>query len=61
MQHIKLDEKDFTCLVRGGVLTVNDNLQLLLSDIGFEAMWKAIDLAERGINIYKEYTKDPIK
>lgn len=55
-KHIMLDEKDFSCLVRGGILEVGD-LKIALSDIGFDQMDKYIDLARDGIDIYKNHTK----
>ena len=54
--HIMLDEEDFKCLVRGGVLKVGD-LNLALRDIGFEEMNKALELAMDGINIHKDHIK----
>jgi len=55
-QHIMLDEEDFKCLVRGGVLQIG-NINLLLRDIGFEEMNKALELAMDGINTYKGHIK----
>lgn len=51
--NIMLTEEDFKCLVRGGVLVVNDHLKLALQDIGFDRMYKAIKSAELGIDISK--------
>ena len=53
---ISLDENDFTCLVRGGVLTIKDEeitIMVCLKDIGFHRMDEAISKAEKGIDIYK--------
>lgn len=55
-QYIKLDEKDLQCLVRGGVLHCGD-IHIILSDIGFDQMTKAIDLAMDGIHIHKDHIK----
>lgn len=49
--NIVLDEEDFKCLVRGGVLKVNDHLKLVLQDIGFDRMNAAIESAQDGIGI----------
>lgn len=51
--NIMLDEEDFKCLVRGGVLKVNAHLKLALKDIGFDRMDSAIDSAPDGIELYK--------
>lgn len=51
--NIMLTEEDFTCLVRGGVLTVNSQLKIALQDIGFDRMYRAIKSAELGIDIQK--------
>lgn len=48
---IMLTEADFYCLVRGGVLTVNDHLKIALQDIGFDRMDIAIDSARQGERI----------
>ena len=56
--HIMLDEKDFACLVRGGVIHFK-NLRIALSDIGFEQMFKAIFEATDPKNHYKDYIKAP--
>lgn len=53
---ILLDDEDFKCLVRGGILTLGD-LQIGLKDIGFDQMYNAIHLAEEGNNIYEGRTK----
>ena len=49
--NIMLDEEDFKCLVRGGVLRVNEHLKLALEDIGFDRMEAAIESAKDGIRI----------
>ncbi len=51
-----LDEQDFSCLVRGGVLHVG-NLRIALKDIGFDQMNKALDSAIDGIEHYKDHIK----
>lgn len=48
-----LDEEDFKCLVRGGILQLNSHIKLALQDIGFEKMENSIDSARDGIDIYK--------
>ena len=50
---IMLTEEDFRCLVRGGVLRVNDRLKIALQDIGFDRMDSAIQSARHGIELYK--------
>ena len=51
-----LDEEDFKCLVRGGVLHIG-NMKIALKDIGFDQMNKALELAMDGINIHKDHIK----
>lgn len=51
--NISLDEEDFKCLVRGGVLHINDEIKISLKDIGFFNMQEAIDSAVEGNDIYK--------
>lgn len=56
-KHIKLDENDFACLVRGGVLTIPElDAKIILADIGFMEMGRALDSAIEGIDTYKEHT-----
>ncbi len=55
--HIALDEQDFACLVRGGVLHVGD-IKIILKDIGYIQMDIAIANAEAGIDVYKDHVKD---
>ncbi len=55
--YLMLDEKDFACLVRGGVLHVG-NLRIALRDIGFDQMNHAIEKAQDGIEIYKDHVKE---
>lgn len=57
LTHLILDEKDFTCLVRGGVLHVG-NLRIFLKDIGFDQMLNAIDKAKLGHDTYKDHAKE---
>lgn len=57
---IALDQEDFSCLVRGGQLTIkNDNVEIaiILKDIGFHVMEAEIASAELGNDIYKGHTK----
>lgn len=56
IQYLMLDEKDFNCLVRGGVLHAG-NLRIALRDIGFEQMDMAIDAASRGCDTYRDHVK----
>ena len=51
--NIMLTEEDFICLVRGGILRVNEHLNLALQDIGFDRIHKAIKSAELGVDIRK--------
>lgn len=56
--YISLDEEDFRCLVRGGILQITDikdnsRVMITLKDIGFHRMDKAIEDADKGIDIYK--------
>ena len=55
-RYIMLDEEDFKCLVRGGVLHIG-NMKIALKDIGFDQMNKALELAMDGINIHKDHIK----
>lgn len=55
-QYISLDEQDFKCLVRGGVLHCGD-IHIMLRDIGFDQMNRALELAMDGINTYKDHIK----
>lgn len=52
-----LDEECFKCLVRGGVVH-SGKIRIALSDIGYERMLNAIDLATQGEDTYKDYHKD---
>lgn len=61
MKNITLDLEDFTCLIRGGVLTINENLKIALSDIGFMAMANALENAMLGKDIYKNHDKKETK
>jgi hypothetical protein len=56
LEFIMLDQEDFTCLVRGGVLHVG-NLRIALKDIGFHVMDEAITKADNGIDHYKDHVK----
>ncbi len=59
---ILLDEDDFRCLVSGGILSVkkNDNqIDICLSDIGFNRMDRAIEDADSGqLPHYSDRTKE---
>lgn len=59
---IKLYEDDFRCLVSGGILTLkhgNCEIDILLADIGFHVMDKAIDDADSGkLPHYSNMTRD---
>ncbi len=60
---IKLDEKDFRCLVSGGILTVIDpeaktEVHIILADIGFHRMDQAISDVESGdLKTYSHLTR----
>jgi hypothetical protein len=62
--YIKLDEESFLCLVRGGQLTISDKrtkteINIILSDIGFDLMHEIIERAEKGKEeIYKELRRE---
>lgn len=59
--NIMLDEEDFKCLVRGGVISINKGgVKIALSDIGFDRMDIAIALAVEGVDIGKNHEKDVI-
>lgn len=49
-RYLMLDEEDFKCLVRGGVLQWG-NIKLALKDIGFDRMHMAVMSAEAGIDL----------
>lgn len=52
---VKLDEKHFAALVRGGNVKTN-NVEIILADIGFEQMRLAIfDAKENPDNHYEDY------
>ena len=62
--NITLDQEDFACLVRGGVLKIahfnngrNHLVHITLSDIGFDQMEEKIELATMRKDIYKEHIK----
>lgn len=57
-----LDVEDFACLVRGGTLEIADSkrgqfAKIILKDIGFIQMEKALENAQMGKEIYKDHTK----
>jgi hypothetical protein len=61
---ISLDQEDFSCLVRGGVLNVaradkyqSFTVMLMLQDIGFHVMEGEIASAQLGNDIYKGHNK----
>jgi len=62
--HISLDQEDFSCLVRGGVLTIARadkeqayTIKLALKDIGFGIMEAELASAQLGNDIYKGHDK----
>lgn len=59
---IKLENEDFNCLVRGGILTIEDahfgqTFHIALSDIGFHNMERGLELAIKGVDIYKAHQR----
>lgn len=54
---IMLDEECFKCLVCGGVVH-SGKICIALSDIGYERMLNAIDLATKGDDIYMDHYKN---
>lgn len=60
---IRLDEEDFRCLTRGGILMIknkknNKLINVILSDIGFDRMAKALALAKAHHEIYRNHIRD---
>lgn len=60
--HISLNENDFDCLTRGGILQIVDEnnrniYNVALKDIGFTNMEKSITKAMAGIDIQKNYAR----
>lgn len=64
--NILLNQDDFSCLVRGGILNVIfididgckiSEVQIALKDIGFDNMNAEITRAELSNDIYKDHTK----
>jgi len=60
--NINLNEEDFRCLVSGGILTVHKingpEIKIMLSDIGFHRMRKAIEDCYHGdLKAYSNLTK----
>ncbi len=60
LHNIMLDEKDFSCLVRGGIIHMG-NLRIVLKDIGFDIMEQSLDSALAGKDIYKDHVKEIIR
>lgn len=62
--YITLDEKDFRCLVRGGMLSIMHNkanvlFNICLKDIGYIEMYKTIDDVSEGKDkIYENRTRE---
>lgn len=56
-RYLLLDEKDFECLVRGGVVHW-DNIHIALKDIGFDRMNHAIEKSIEGINIGRDHNRE---
>jgi hypothetical protein len=54
VKRIKLNEEAFRALVRGGIVSYGE-VEILLADIGFHPMRKAVADAERGIDTYCGY------
>jgi len=57
---ILLNEEDFACLVRGGILTIEDkdsDINIILKNIGFDQMDEAISRADQKIDIYKNHKR----
>lgn len=54
---IILDEQDFKCLVRGGILYVGTQ-QIALQDVGFDRMEFAIQLARMGEDTGTDHIKE---
>lgn len=60
---IRLEEDDFRCLVSGGILTINipsqnKQISIILADIGFHQMGKALEEAYSGdLKAYSHLTK----
>ena len=55
--NLSLDEKDFACLVRGGVIH-HGSLRIYLQDIGFAEMERALDKAQAGEGTYQDHIKE---
>lgn len=60
--YISLQDEDFACLVRGGILTINNNrdgttVNIALKDIGFMQMNESLQLAMRGVDVYKAHQR----
>jgi hypothetical protein len=59
---IRLDQADFQCLVRGGVLEIKvgeGEIRIMLADIGFDIMYDCIERVENGEEeVYKNLTRD---
>lgn len=59
MENISLDEEDFKCLVRGGVIKIGDRVKICLKDIGFTTMCDAIARVQVGLEEpYKDHIKE---
>ena len=56
VQCLMLDEKDFACLVRGGVIHAG-NLRIALQDIGWELMSRKLAMAVAGHETRKDHVK----
>lgn len=62
--YVSLDHEDFSCLVRGGILTVARadkdyafTIKIILKDIGFGIMEAELASAQFGNDIYKGHHK----
>ncbi len=59
MNRLLLDDEDFSCLVRGGILKIPKlKLEIALSDIGFGTMYDKLSNAVNKIDTYKNHTQD---
>ena len=56
LRYLMLDEEDFRCLVRGGVVEW-DNIKIALRDIGFSTMYKSLEDALDGVDIGKNHKR----
>ena len=55
-----LNEEDFRCLVRGGMICINGGMKIALQDIGYPTMYDAIANAQVGFDVGKNHEKEVI-